>query len=222
MILGFNDAQYYFLNNKYSCSLFILNRRFGNAEAAYQAHKTKEPQIQNIFTTIDAVNAQSLGRRVNTYEGWDNDKIGVMLLVVFEKFRQNPELLEKLLATGDQKLVSISVSHEKFWGTYDGEGENILGKILMYIRQYFCIHQASQRQHIYTAWEDVRNELELLKIPIREYGKFFRSSDLDYYKNIFTDFNERMSKLNTDIENYLNFFIVDNETLTEATKHYTN
>jgi len=221
MIVGFNDTENFFLNNKCSCSVFILDRRFGNAEAAYQAHKTKEPQIQNIFTTLDAVSSQSIGRGVTTHETWDEDKIRVMLIVIFEKFRQNPDLLEKLIATGDQKLVSVSKSKEKLWGTVAGEGQNTLGKIIMYVRQYFKTYTNCKRESLHTNWQDIHNELELLRIPIRNDGMLHNALDLQACNNGFIDLNKRLNKLNLDMQNYLEFFIVDTDILTEATKQFT-
>jgi predicted NAD-dependent protein-ADP-ribosyltransferase YbiA (DUF1768 family) len=214
--MGFNEVDNFFLNNKYSCSVFILSRRFGNAEAAYQAHKTKEPQIRDIFTTIDAVNSQSLGRRVNAYDGWEDDKINAMLLVVFEKFRQNPDILEKLLQTGNQKIVAISLSKETFWGTDDGVGE----KILMYIRTYFKTRSVKNRENLYSNWEDLHHELHFLSIAIKNYGTLYSKQDLDKYNLTFSDCIERINTLKMDTENYISFFRVDRDILTQATKEF--
>lgn len=222
MIVGFNDTEKFFLNNKYSCDVFILNRRFGNAEAAYQAHKTKESQIRNIFTTLDAVSAQSIGRGVKTYDGWENDKVKVMLLVVFEKFRQNPDILEKLLKTGNQKLVAISISHEKFWGLIDDEGENVLGKILMYVREYFKFHTTTERERLYSDWEDIQDELKILRTSIKSYGILYSQDDITKCNNEFEDCYKRLEKLKLEINNFINFFLVDVDILTEATKQFVD
>lgn len=221
MIVGFNDTKYFFLNNKYSCNVFVLERRFGNAEAAYQAHKTKEPQIMNIFTTLDAVSSQSIGRGVDTYDGWENNKVKAMLLVVFEKFRQNPDILEKLLETENQKLVAVSISKENFWGVIDGVGENILGKILMYVREYFKTHTKTERERLYSDWEDIQSELKLFRSPIKSYGILYSEMDITRCDSIFNDCLQRTEKLKLEIENFIQFFLVDVDILTEATKQFT-
>lgn len=221
MIVGFNDAKYFFLNNKYSCNVFVLERRFGNAEAAYQAHKTKEPQIINIFTTLDAVSSQSIGRGVDTYDGWKDNKVKAMLLVVFEKFRQNPDILEKLLETENQKLVAVSISEENFWGIRDDMGENILGKILMYVREYFKTHTKTERERLYSDWEDVQSELKLFRSPIKSYGMLYSEMDINRCNSIFNDCLQRIEKLKLEIENFIQFFLVDVDILTEATKQFT-
>jgi predicted NAD-dependent protein-ADP-ribosyltransferase YbiA (DUF1768 family) len=46
----------------------------------------------------------------------------------------DPELAEKLLATGDEELVEGNTWNDRFWGVCRGEGRNELGKILMRVR----------------------------------------------------------------------------------------
>jgi len=49
---------------------------------------------------------------------------------------QNPEMREKLLATGDVEIEEGNTWGDTFWGVdlETGEGENRMGKILMKIR----------------------------------------------------------------------------------------
>ena len=56
--------------------------------------------------------------------------------VVRAKFSQNPELLQRLIDTGDMELVEGNRWHDAYWGVdlATGEGENHLGLILMKIR----------------------------------------------------------------------------------------
>lgn len=63
-------------------------------------------------------------------------KDGIMEEVVRAKFSQNPQLLEKLIATGDAELVEGNRWHDQYWGfdLIKGIGENHLGIILMKIR----------------------------------------------------------------------------------------
>ena len=49
---------------------------------------------------------------------------------------QVPELREKLLATGDEELIEGNWWNDKFWGVCKGEGCNMLGLILMEVRDY--------------------------------------------------------------------------------------
>lgn len=67
-------------------------------------------------------------------DNWDLVKVDIMSDICYAKFHQNPELLELLLATGSKKLVEGNTWGDTFWGVCHGEGANMLGKILMAIR----------------------------------------------------------------------------------------
>lgn len=75
---------------------------------------------------------------------WREKAVNIMRKGVFEKFRQNPHLLQHLIATSDKIIVEASTN--KFWGcgididdpdvVFDNlwRGRNELGKVLMYVR----------------------------------------------------------------------------------------
>ncbi len=50
------------------------------------------------------------------------------------KFTQNSEIRQKLLDTGSAYLEETNYWHDTFWGVYNGNGENHLGKLLMLVR----------------------------------------------------------------------------------------
>ena len=58
-----------------------------------------------------------------------------MYEIVLAKFTQNPDLKEKLLATGDEHLEEGNTWGDTTWGTVNGIGENRLGIILMKVRR---------------------------------------------------------------------------------------
>ena len=65
---------------------------------------------------------------------WKAVEDDVMRKAVRAKFRQDPELAEKLLATGNARLVEHT-STDAYWGDGgDGKGLNRLGEILMEVR----------------------------------------------------------------------------------------
>jgi len=69
-------------------------------------------------------------------ENWDEKQLGVMGAVCEQKFRQNADLADKLLATGDAELIEGNPWGDTYWGVsfQTGEGENWLGRILMRTR----------------------------------------------------------------------------------------
>jgi hypothetical protein len=65
---------------------------------------------------------------------WEIVKNDVMYEGVHQKFLQNRELAEKLLATGIKQLVEHT-GRDAYWGDGgDGSGRNMLGEILMKVR----------------------------------------------------------------------------------------
>ena len=81
-----------------------------------------------------AADAKYFGRRVNLREAWEQIKDAVMLECLRSKF-SNKELKEKLLSTQSRMLVEGNTHGDKFWGTVNGEGKNMLGKLLMQVRK---------------------------------------------------------------------------------------
>lgn len=66
---------------------------------------------------------------------WDTIKVDVMKCGLIAKFNQNPTLRELLLSTGSNDIIENS-PRDSFWGVgKDGNGENMLGKLLMEVRE---------------------------------------------------------------------------------------
>lgn len=75
-----------------------------------------------------------MGRSVHIRPDWEEIKVQTMLDLLKCKF-QDPELKQKLLDTGDEELVEYNTWGDNFWGrTMEGFGLNMLGKLLMEVR----------------------------------------------------------------------------------------
>lgn len=73
-------------------------------------------------------------RRKPLRPDWDTVKDDLMRVAVRAKFRQHPALRELLLSTGDALLVEHT-TNDAYWGDGgDGSGRNMLGRILMEVR----------------------------------------------------------------------------------------
>ena len=79
--------------------------------------------------------AKALRRKVKLRSDWEEIKNDMMYEICLNKFEQNPDLAEKLKATGDAILIEGNTWGDKCWGQVNGEGENRLGKILMRVRE---------------------------------------------------------------------------------------
>lgn len=65
---------------------------------------------------------------------WDDIRIDVMIDLLLQKF-QKPELAQMLLNTGDKDLIEGNDWNDTFWGISNDRERNILGLILMNIRE---------------------------------------------------------------------------------------
>ncbi len=140
-------GKYAFLSNFYRCKVEYEGLTYPSAENAYQAAKTA-PFRREQFTKISPKEAKKLGKKVPLLGGassWESRKLKVMEEVVRAKFKQNPQLAEKLLETKDAILIEGTTWGDEFWGVnlkkpdpnspWGYKGKNLLGQILMKIRK---------------------------------------------------------------------------------------
>lgn len=124
----------YYLSNFYEAPITYQGLTYLNNEAAFQAQKTLDLSKRKEFTTMNASEAKKAGRQLTLRKDWEAVKVGVMRELVFAKFNQNPALMEKLRATGDDYLEEGNDWGDRTWGTVNGIGANLLGQILMEVR----------------------------------------------------------------------------------------
>jgi ribA/ribD-fused uncharacterized protein len=108
------------------------------SEHAFQAMKTLDPdERERIRQAPTPGKAKRLGRKATLRPDWDDVKVDVMRAILCLKFAQHSELRQKLLDTHPHKLVEGNHWHDTTWGvdSTTGLGENILGELLMLIRE---------------------------------------------------------------------------------------
>lgn len=127
-------GHYRFLSNFWSCFIWYGGVRYPSVENAYQAAKCKHKSDQPKFQGIKASEAKKLGRIVEMRPDWEVEKVQVMRELVLQKF-QEPVLKTLLLQTDNEELQEGNWWGDTFWGTVNGKGDNILGKILMSVRE---------------------------------------------------------------------------------------
>lgn len=134
-VTSFRGA-YDFLSNMYSATFMWDGRTYRNSEAAFQSAKTLDPVERDTFSEMNGVTAKREGKKVALRKDWEEVKVEIMEEVVRAKFSQNPELKERLVATGAMELMEGNNWHDTFWGVNAKtlEGENHLGQILMKVR----------------------------------------------------------------------------------------
>lgn len=128
---------FFFLSNFYLCDITFDGIDYKNSEAAFQAQKCEDTKTKLEFSQLTPGAAKKLGKKVKLREDWEDVKVDIMRKVVKAKFDQNPEIREKLIATGDRCLIECNVWHDMFWGVSSGKGRNMLGRILMDLRKEY-------------------------------------------------------------------------------------
>ncbi len=91
-------------------------------------------EIYNCKTPKDAAKkGRERSRPLRT--DWEQVKDDIMRKGVLHKFETHPEIGEILLATGDKEIIE-NAPGDYYWGCgKDGSGKNMLGKILVEVRQ---------------------------------------------------------------------------------------
>lgn len=138
------DGDFRFLSNFWFAEFEFKGRKWQTSEHAYQAMKSLDPRYWGVVALAPTpVKAKKLGNIIKVREDWEKVKGEIMRDILIEKFTQNPELLKKLKATGDANLIEGNTWHDNTWGDCSCEkcrkiqGHNMLGNILMWIREAY-------------------------------------------------------------------------------------
>lgn len=127
-----------FLSNFAPYQIFIDGLIWPSSEHYFQAAKFFNEEIRAKIRQLNsAMDAATEGRKRsnNIREDWDEIKIDVMRRAIKAKFFQHHDIMQKLLATGEAKLIEHTIN-DNFWGDGgNGTGKNMLGVLLMELRQ---------------------------------------------------------------------------------------
>ena len=141
---SFTD-EYAFMSNFSYSPMKFSDITVPTAEHAFQMMKTTDPNMREFIAMAPtASQAKSRGRGVKIRGDWEQIKFDVMYRIQLAKYRQNPHLRTALLATGDAELEEGNWWHDNTWGNCkcercrDVEGYNMLGNILMKVRNKLC------------------------------------------------------------------------------------
>lgn len=114
------------------------------SEHYYQAQKFVEPEVKlKIANAKTPKIASTIGRdrNLNLRNDWEEIKQNIMYDAVYFKFKQNKDILRKLLDTGNAELVEATVK-ENYWGCGpNNDGQNNYGKILVRVRKQLRTEQ---------------------------------------------------------------------------------
>jgi ribA/ribD-fused uncharacterized protein len=136
------ENEYAFLSNFFPSRIFTPEQDIAESvEHYFQAEKTNNYlEYIGVLHANTPGQAKRLGRKLTLRPDWEEVKDKVMYNALKQKFAI-PELKKLLLATGDAELEEGTWWHDNYWGNCYCEkckniqGKNMLGKLLMKIRE---------------------------------------------------------------------------------------
>lgn len=133
-IAAFN-GEFRWLSNFWPVSLTCADGiTYPSSEHAYMASKTLDTDIRRQVAALKtAGDAKRFGRKIKLRPDWEEVKRNEMLSVLRLKFK-DPLLRIKLINTGDARLIEGNTWGDTYWGVCNGQGQNVLGQLLMLVR----------------------------------------------------------------------------------------
>lgn len=150
--IGFNGDNY-FLNTMYPVSIKLGSYTFRSAESAFQAYKCRNGSTKRELEKLNGYDARKLGKKIMLRSDWSDRKLKAMWIVQCAKFAQHPDLYKKLCETHD--FNNANEYGDRFWGTCNGDGANILGMMLELIgrgKGFFDIEDPTAREDVFQSF----------------------------------------------------------------------
>lgn len=136
-----NEKPYGPFSNLFRRTVEFEGVAFPTAEHAYQAGKAAKPEVRDwILAAPSPALAAMAAHGLYTWDvvpDWAKIKFDRMRRVLWAKFNQHDDLAHLLLSTGKSQLIetgTVDNAVNRLWGEVNGRGENMLGVMLMEVR----------------------------------------------------------------------------------------
>lgn len=147
-----NEKPFGPLSNLYRRSISFEGEVFATSEHAYQAGKARKSAVRKWLMEAPSPALLAMAAHGLYYwdvsPGWSKTKFERMRAVLHAKFTQHEDLRALLLSTGEARLVeTATVDNEvnRLWGEVNGVGKNMLGVLLMELRENLRNEAAESR-----------------------------------------------------------------------------
>lgn len=136
-----NEKPYGVFSNLHRTPVFFEGREFPTAEHAYQAGKASKEAVREWILSAPTPSLAAMAAHgLYTWDivpSWSRIKFDRMKDVLRAKFTQHEDLRALLLSTGEARLVEAGTTNNavnRLWGEVNGKGQNMLGVLLMEVR----------------------------------------------------------------------------------------
>ncbi len=137
-----DETPYGAFSNLYKRDVEFEGEVFVTAEHAYQAGKARKPAVRQWLLAAPSPALLAMAAHGlywwDVRSDWSKIKFDRMRAVLKAKFTQHEDLRELLLSTGQARLVETATVDNpvnRLWGEVNGKGKNMLGTLLMELRQ---------------------------------------------------------------------------------------
>lgn len=136
-----NEKPYGVFSNLYKRPIIFEGVEYQTSEHAYQAGKARKESVKKWL--MDAPSPSLLAMAAHGLYVWDispdwsKTKFDRMRGVLLAKFTQHDDLRELLMSTENARLVEVAKvdnAVNRLWGEFNGVGKNMLGVLLMELR----------------------------------------------------------------------------------------
>jgi hypothetical protein len=146
-----NERPYGAFSNLFRRPIVFEGREYSTAEHAYQAGKARKESVREWILSAPSPSLVAMAAHgLYTWDinpDWSRTKFDRMRNVLRAKFTQHEDLKELLLSTGNARLVEQGRTDNavnRTWGEVNGKGLNMLGVLLMEVREEIRSHGQSQ------------------------------------------------------------------------------
>lgn len=137
-----NEKPYGAFSNLFRRAMVFEGREYPTAEHAYQAGKARKESVREWILSAPSPSLVAMAAHgLYTWDinpDWSRTKFDRMRNVLRAKFTQHEDLKELLLSTGSARLVEAGRTDNvvnRTWGEVNGKGLNMLGVLLMEVRE---------------------------------------------------------------------------------------
>lgn len=145
-----NEKPYGAFSNLFRRPMEFAGRVYPTAEHAYQAGKARKEEVREWILSAPTPSLVAMAAHgLYTWDivpEWSRTKFDRMREVLHAKFTQHEDLKNLLLSTGNARLVEAGRTDNavnRTWGEVNGKGRNMLGVLLMEVREEIRSQEAS-------------------------------------------------------------------------------